>query len=62
MVFFFISSVDAYRTQRQTKTAPLQCVTPDVQRKVWQRSQPQASVSSKERIAVCSRVASPFRP
>uniref|UniRef100_A0A3Q3W9S9 PH domain-containing protein n=1 Tax=Mola mola TaxID=94237 RepID=A0A3Q3W9S9_MOLML len=43
-------SVDAYRTQRQSKNPTIQSVTPGVQRRAPQKSQPQPSVNTKEKI------------
>nr|XP_046251337.1 anillin isoform X2 [Scatophagus argus] len=43
-------SVDAYRTQRQSKQPTIQSVTPGVQRRAPQKSQPQPSVNTKEKI------------
>ncbi|XP_059191824.1 LOW QUALITY PROTEIN: anillin, actin binding protein 2 [Centropristis striata] len=43
-------SIDAYRTQRQSKQPTIQSVTPGVQRKAPEKSQPQPSVNTKEKI------------
>uniref|UniRef100_A0A1A8ID57 Si:dkey-30c15.10 n=1 Tax=Nothobranchius kuhntae TaxID=321403 RepID=A0A1A8ID57_NOTKU len=45
-------SVDAYRTQRQSKLPATQGVTPAVQRRATEVSEPQPLVNTKERIAV----------
>ncbi|XP_026168002.1 anillin, actin binding protein 2 isoform X2 [Mastacembelus armatus] len=44
-------SIDAYRTQRQSKLPTIQCVTPGVQRRAIEKSQSQQSVNTKEKIA-----------
>ena len=49
-----IDSIDAYRTQRQSKQPVVQSVTPAVQRRAPEKSQPQSSVNTKEKIMVCS--------
>lgn len=43
-------SVDAYRTQRQSKLPAIQSVTPAVQRRAPEKSLPPPSVNTKERI------------
>ncbi|KAM7003275.1 anillin, actin binding protein 2 isoform 2-T2 [Tautogolabrus adspersus] len=43
-------SIDAYRTQRQSKPATVQSVTPGVQGPAPEKSRPQPSVSNKEKI------------
>ncbi|KAL7402715.1 hypothetical protein ABVT39_018814 [Epinephelus coioides] len=43
-------SIDAYRTQRQRKLPTIQSVTPGVQRRAPEKSQPQPSVNTKEKI------------
>ncbi|XP_028304565.1 anillin, actin binding protein 2 isoform X2 [Gouania willdenowi] len=43
-------SIDAYRTQRQSKLRTIQSVTPGVQRRAAEMSIPQPSVNSKEKI------------
>ncbi|CAJ1057056.1 anillin isoform X4 [Xyrichtys novacula] len=43
-------SIDAYRTQRQSKPPTSQSITPEVQRQAPEKSQPQPSVNIKERI------------
>lgn len=49
-----IDSIDAYRTQRQSKQPKIQSVTPVVQRRAVLKAQPQPSVNTKEKIAVSS--------
>ncbi|KAM4733951.1 anillin, actin binding protein 2 isoform 2-T2 [Anableps anableps] len=44
-------SIDAYRTQRQSKLPAIQSVTPAVQRRTPETPKPKASVNTKERIA-----------
>lgn len=51
-VMLVVGSVDAYRTQRQCKLPSIQSVTPGVQRRAPEKSQPQQSVNMKEKIAV----------
>uniref|UniRef100_A0A3Q3LJS5 Anillin, actin binding protein 2 n=1 Tax=Labrus bergylta TaxID=56723 RepID=A0A3Q3LJS5_9LABR len=43
-------SIDAYRTQRQSKPSTIQSVTPGVQGPAPEKSRPQPSVSNKEKI------------
>ncbi|XP_060892312.1 anillin, actin binding protein 2 isoform X9 [Labrus mixtus] len=43
-------SIDAYRTQRQSKPSTIQSVTPGVQGRAPEKSRPQPSVSNKEKI------------
>ncbi|KAM3610053.1 uncharacterized protein V6R79_024520 [Siganus canaliculatus] len=43
-------SVDAYRTQRQSKQPAVQSVTPGLQRRAPEKTQPQSSVNTKEKI------------
>ncbi|XP_040894270.1 anillin isoform X3 [Toxotes jaculatrix] len=43
-------SIDAYRTQRQSKLPAIQSVTPGVQRRAPEKSQPQHSVDTKAKI------------
>ncbi|XP_061612561.1 anillin, actin binding protein 2 isoform X2 [Phyllopteryx taeniolatus] len=43
-------SIDAYRTQRQSKVLATQCVTPGIQRGVPEKPHPQSSTSIKEKI------------
>nr|XP_057943542.1 anillin, actin binding protein 2 isoform X2 [Doryrhamphus excisus] len=51
-------SVDAYRTQRQSKmAATIQSVTPRVQRRAPDKPQPGSSTNSKERIATLNEEA-----
>ncbi|XP_019934905.1 anillin, actin binding protein 2 isoform X13 [Paralichthys olivaceus] len=50
-------SIDAYRTQRQNKLPPIQSVTPGVQRRAPEKSQPQHSVNTKERITALNEEA-----
>ncbi|XP_060932454.1 anillin, actin binding protein 2 [Limanda limanda] len=50
-------SIDAYRTQRQNKLPPIQSVTPGVQRQAPEKSQPQHSVNTKERITALNEEA-----
>uniref|UniRef100_A0A3P8SC19 Anillin, actin binding protein 2 n=1 Tax=Amphiprion percula TaxID=161767 RepID=A0A3P8SC19_AMPPE len=44
-------SIDAYRTQRRSKMPTIQSVTPGVQRRAQETSNPQPSVNTKEKIA-----------
>ncbi|XP_022075238.2 anillin [Acanthochromis polyacanthus] len=44
-------SIDAYRTQRRSKMPTIQSVTPGVQRRAQEASNPQPSVNTKEKIA-----------
>lgn len=53
LVICCVDSVDAYRTQRQCKMPTAQSATPGVQRRAPDKSQPQRSVNTKERITVC---------
>ncbi|XP_068579935.1 anillin, actin binding protein 2 [Cebidichthys violaceus] len=50
-------SIDAYRTQRQSKLPAIQSVTPGVQRRAPEKFQPQPSVNTKERITALSEEA-----
>ncbi|XP_023253247.1 anillin-like isoform X3 [Seriola lalandi dorsalis] len=50
-------SVDAYRTQRQSKLPAIQSVTPRVQRRAPEKSQPQHSVNNKEKITALNEEA-----
>ncbi|XP_044049717.1 anillin isoform X11 [Siniperca chuatsi] len=50
-------SIDAYRTQRQSKLPTVQSVTPGVQRRAPEKSQPQPSVNTKERITALNEEA-----
>ncbi|XP_061519954.1 LOW QUALITY PROTEIN: anillin, actin binding protein 2 [Phycodurus eques] len=43
-------SIDAYRTQRQSKVLATPCVTPGIQRGVPENPQPQSSTNIKEKI------------
>lgn len=43
-------SIDAYRTQRQCKPITIQSVTPEIQSRASEKSQPQPSVNTKEKI------------
>ncbi|XP_037834392.1 anillin isoform X2 [Kryptolebias marmoratus] len=51
-------SIDAYRTQRQSKLPTVQSVTPAVQRQTPGQTKPQPSVNTKERIAALNEEAS----
>ncbi|XP_041795186.1 anillin isoform X2 [Chelmon rostratus] len=50
-------SIDAYRTQRQSKQPTIQSVTPGVQRRAPEKSQPQPSVNTKEKITALNEEA-----
>ncbi|KAM6926330.1 anillin, actin binding protein 2 isoform 2-T2 [Lycodopsis pacificus] len=50
-------SIDAYRTQRQSKLPTIQSVTPGVQRRPPEKFQPQPSVNTKEKITALSEEA-----
>ncbi|XP_070686837.1 anillin, actin binding protein 2 isoform X2 [Pempheris klunzingeri] len=50
-------SIDAYRTQRQSKLPTIQSVTPGVQRRAAEKSQPQPSVNAKEKITALNEEA-----
>ncbi|XP_022624255.1 anillin-like isoform X2 [Seriola dumerili] len=50
-------SVDAYRTQRQSKLPAIQSVTPGVQRRAPEKLQPQHSVNNKEKITALNEEA-----
>uniref|UniRef100_A0A3P8UKT0 Anillin, actin binding protein 2 n=1 Tax=Cynoglossus semilaevis TaxID=244447 RepID=A0A3P8UKT0_CYNSE len=50
-------SVDAYRTQRQCKMPTAQSATPGVQRRAPDKTQPQRSVNTKERITALNEEA-----
>ncbi|XP_070828829.1 anillin, actin binding protein 2 [Chaetodon trifascialis] len=50
-------SIDAYRTQRQSKQPTIQSVTPGVQRRAPVKSQPQPSVNTKEKITALNEEA-----
>ncbi|XP_029992837.1 anillin, actin binding protein 2 [Sphaeramia orbicularis] len=50
-------SIDAYRTQRQSKPPPIQSVTPGPQRRAVDTSRPQPSVNTKEKIAALNEEA-----
>ncbi|XP_039989186.1 uncharacterized protein si:dkey-30c15.10 isoform X2 [Xiphias gladius] len=50
-------SVDAYRTQRQSKLPTIQSVTPGIQRRAQPKSQPQHSVNTKEKITALNEEA-----
>ncbi|XP_050929587.1 LOW QUALITY PROTEIN: anillin [Lates calcarifer] len=50
-------SIDAYRTQRQSKLPTIQSVTPGVQRRAPEKSQPQHSVNTKEKITALNEEA-----
>lgn len=54
-------SIDAYRTQRQSKLPIVQSVTPGVQRPAQETPKPQPPVNIKEKIAVCSLLFDLFR-
>lgn len=49
-----VVSIDAYRTQRQSKLPIVQSVTPGVQRRAEETPKPQPPVNIKEKITVCS--------
>ncbi|XP_054483537.1 anillin isoform X1 [Anoplopoma fimbria] len=50
-------SIDAYRTQRQSKLPTIQSVTPGVQRRAPEKSQPQPSINTKEKITALNEEA-----
>ncbi|XP_062276827.1 anillin, actin binding protein 2 [Scomber scombrus] len=50
-------SIDAYRTQRQSKPPTIQSVTPGVQRRALEKTRPQPSVNTKEKIAALNEEA-----
>ncbi|XP_031735194.1 anillin, actin binding protein 2 isoform X9 [Anarrhichthys ocellatus] len=50
-------SIDAYRTQRQSKLPTIQSVTPGAQRRAPEKFQPQPSVNTKEKITALSEEA-----
>ncbi|KAM9351950.1 anillin, actin binding protein 2 [Symphorus nematophorus] len=50
-------SIDAYRTQRQSKQPIIQSVTPAVQRRAPEKSKPQPSVNTKEKITALNEEA-----
>ncbi|XP_053175935.1 anillin [Scomber japonicus] len=50
-------SIDAYRTQRQSKPPTIQSVTPGVQRRALEKTHPQPSVNTKEKIATLNEEA-----
>ncbi|XP_071345467.1 anillin, actin binding protein 2 isoform X2 [Trachinotus anak] len=50
-------SIDAYRTQRQNKLPTMQSVTPGVQRRAPEKSQPQHSVNTKDKITALNEEA-----
>ncbi|XP_042352857.1 anillin isoform X2 [Plectropomus leopardus] len=50
-------SIDAYRTQRQRKPPTIQSVTPGVQRRAPEKSKPQPSVNTKEKITALNEEA-----
>ncbi|XP_058502486.1 anillin, actin binding protein 2 isoform X1 [Solea solea] len=50
-------SIDAYRTQRQSKLPTILSVTPGPQRRAPEKSQPQSSVNTKERITALNEEA-----
>lgn len=47
-------SIDAYRTQRQSKLPAVQSATPGVQRRAPEKSKSHQSVNTKEKITVSS--------
>lgn len=49
-----VVSIDAYRTQRQSKLPIVQSATPGVQRRAEETPKPQPPVNIKEKITVCS--------
>ncbi|XP_059917089.1 anillin, actin binding protein 2 isoform X8 [Gadus macrocephalus] len=50
-------SIDAYRTQRQSKLPAIQSVTPAVQRRAPEKSRPPPSISTKEKIVALTEEA-----
>ncbi|XP_042267642.1 anillin isoform X2 [Thunnus maccoyii] len=50
-------SIDAYRTQRQSKPTTIQSVTPGVQRRAPEKSRPQPSINTKEKITALNEEA-----
>ncbi|XP_069570357.1 anillin, actin binding protein 2 [Brachyistius frenatus] len=50
-------SIDAYRTQRQSKLPTIQSVTPGLQRRAAETSKPQPSVNTKEKITALNEEA-----
>ncbi|KAM7396309.1 hypothetical protein PAMP_019358 [Pampus punctatissimus] len=50
-------SIDAYRTQRQNKPPTIQSVTPGVQRRAPEKSRPQPSVNTKEKMTALNEEA-----
>ncbi|KAM3870020.1 anillin, actin binding protein 2 [Diretmus argenteus] len=50
-------SIDTYRTQRQSKLPPIQSVTPGVQRRAPEKSRPQPSINTKDKIAALNEEA-----
>ncbi|KAI4825313.1 hypothetical protein KUCAC02_020999 [Chaenocephalus aceratus] len=50
-------SIDAYRTQRQNKAPSIQSVTPGVQRRAPEKSRPQPSVNTREKITTLNEEA-----
>ncbi|KAM9854734.1 anillin, actin binding protein 2 [Aulostomus maculatus] len=50
-------SIDAYRTQRQNKLPTIQSVTPGLQRRAPEKSRPQPSINTKEKIAALNEEA-----
>ncbi|KAF7650387.1 hypothetical protein LDENG_00126680 [Lucifuga dentata] len=50
-------SIDAYRTQRQSKLPTIQSVTPGVQRRAPEKSRVQPSVNTKDKIAALNEEA-----
>ncbi|XP_029552039.1 anillin-like isoform X2 [Salmo trutta] len=50
-------SIDAYRTQRQSTKPAIQSVTPGLQRRAAEKSRPQQTVNTKDRIMVLNEEA-----
>ncbi|XP_056137710.1 anillin, actin binding protein 2 [Lampris incognitus] len=50
-------SIDAYRTQRRIKLPTIQTVTPVIQRQAPEKSKPQPSINTKDRIAALNEEA-----
>ncbi|KAJ4938524.1 hypothetical protein JOQ06_003137 [Pogonophryne albipinna] len=50
-------SIDTYRTQRQNKAPSIQSVTPGVQRRAPEKSRPQPSVNTREKITTLNEEA-----
>ncbi|XP_078139265.1 anillin, actin binding protein 2 [Centroberyx gerrardi] len=50
-------SIDAYRTQRQSKLPTIQSVTPGIQRRAQEKSRPQPSIKTKDKIVALNEEA-----